>query len=58
MAYSEKEVKKQPCIYSWDCMINYDGNEDENKKIDNIDTAKIDLDLEMDANIVNKKVFQ
>ena len=39
-------------------MINYDGNEDENKKIDNIDAAKIDLDLDMDANIVNKKVFQ
>ena len=39
-------------------MINHNGNEDEIKKIDHIDTAKIDLDLDIDVNIVNKKVFQ
>ena len=31
--------KKQLCLFKWDCVINYNGNGAENKKMDHIDTT-------------------
>ena len=39
--YSKNICKKQVCLYSWDYAINYIEKENENEKIDHIDTTQI-----------------
>ena len=53
------------CLYSWDCAINDNKNDDGNEKhhihttsTDHIDTTSTDLELDMDLYIVNIKTPQ
>ena len=56
--YFKKISKKQVCLFSREYMINHSENEDENEIIDHIDTALINLGLDMNKNRINIKVSQ
>ena len=44
---------KQVCLYQWDYMINWNKNESDNGKIDQINKTYIDQDVDIETNIEN-----
>ena len=45
--------KKQVCLYQWDNMINCNGNENDNDKIDHINKTYKGQDIDIETNIEN-----
>ena len=45
--------QKQVCLYHWDCMINFNENENDNSKIDDINKKYIDQDVDIETNKEN-----
>ena len=45
--------KKQVCLYQWDYMINWNKNENDNDKVDQLNKTYIDQDIDIETNTEN-----